>query len=168
MMILPAHRYLPHAVDLSSPLLSAMLVRPVMMWPVVSPPGRLSAFPHCPQKYALPYCSQEKCYSPGLSAAECLAPETAIRLSRIRGDEHMSRKLARTAASAVAAGAITAAGLCAAPAALAATDVPCSVTALAADVSSASSGETLSLAAECVYDLTAGLPVISQDLTIDG
>jgi hypothetical protein len=91
----------------------------------------------------------------------------------------MSGKLARTAAGAVAAGAITAAGLCAAPAALAAaapaalaaaaaTDVPCSVTALAADVSSASSGETLSLAAGCVYDLTAGLPVISQDLTIDG
>jgi hypothetical protein len=83
----------------------------------------------------------------------------------------MSGKLAGTAAGAVAAGAITAAGLCAAPAALAAaaaTDVPCSVTALAADISSASSGETLSLAAGCVYDLTAGLPVISQDLTIDG
>jgi predicted outer membrane repeat protein len=83
----------------------------------------------------------------------------------------MNGKLARTAAGAIAAGAITAAGLCAAPPALAgaaATDVPCSVTVLAADVSSASSGETLSLAAGCVYDLTAGLPVISQDLTIDG
>ncbi|HUK71195.1 MAG TPA: hypothetical protein VLW50_20915, partial [Streptosporangiaceae bacterium] len=47
-------------------------------------------------------------------------------------------------------------------------DVPCSVTSLASDISSATSGETLSLMARCIYRLTAGLPVVSQDLTIVG
>ena len=55
-----------------------------------------------------------------------------------------------------------------AQAAVAVTGVPCSVTALAAAVSSATSGETLSLASRCTYHLTAGLPVISQDLAILG
>jgi hypothetical protein len=64
-----------------APLLSAMLMLPVMMWPVVSPPGRLSAFPHFLQKYALFYCSQEKRYSPGLSAAGCLAWDSHIAFS---------------------------------------------------------------------------------------
>jgi predicted outer membrane repeat protein len=48
------------------------------------------------------------------------------------------------------------------------TDVPCSVPALVSAVSGAASGETLSLASYCLYRLTAGLPVISQTLTIDG
>lgn len=46
--------------------------------------------------------------------------------------------------------------------------VPCSVSALASAMTSASSGETLSLAARCRYTLTEGLPVVSHDLTILG
>jgi predicted outer membrane repeat protein len=46
--------------------------------------------------------------------------------------------------------------------------VPCSATALASAVASAVSGTTLSLAASCVYTLTAALPEVSQDLTITG
>jgi len=83
----------------------------------------------------------------------------------------MHGKLARTAARVAAAGAITAAGLgCAqvAQAAPAVVHVPCSARTLAADIASASSGEELSLAPSCVYRLTAGLPVVSQDLTILG
>jgi predicted outer membrane repeat protein len=44
----------------------------------------------------------------------------------------------------------------------------CGTADLVAAVSSASEGETLSLAAGCTYVLTAGLPLISVDLTIDG
>jgi hypothetical protein len=47
-------------------------------------------------------------------------------------------------------------------------DVPCSTDALSAGISAAGSGETLRLAADCVYLLTAPLPQINQALTIDG
>jgi hypothetical protein len=73
-----------------------------------------------------------------------------------------------------AAGATVALSLGCAPAALAApapavvVHVPCSAAALAADLASAANGETLSLAASCKYVLTAALPDISQNLTIDG
>jgi predicted outer membrane repeat protein len=46
--------------------------------------------------------------------------------------------------------------------------VPCGVSALAAALGNASAGETLTLATRCDYRLTAGLPTVSQDLTIDG
>jgi predicted outer membrane repeat protein len=46
--------------------------------------------------------------------------------------------------------------------------VPCGVAALASAMTSASSSATLSLASGCVYVLTAGLPEVSQDLTIMG
>ena len=47
-------------------------------------------------------------------------------------------------------------------------DVPCSAAALASDMSSVTSGGTLSLTARCGYRLTAGLPVVNADLTILG
>ena len=47
-------------------------------------------------------------------------------------------------------------------------DVPCSAAALAGDMSSVTSGGTLSLTARCGYRLTAGLPVVNADLTILG
>jgi hypothetical protein len=81
----------------------------------------------------------------------------------------MHAKLAGTAAAAI--GALMATGLGNAQVAQAASaivSVPCSVTALASDMSSASSGETLSLTPRCYYHLTAGLPVVIQDLTILG
>jgi predicted outer membrane repeat protein len=83
----------------------------------------------------------------------------------------MRGKLARTAAGTAAVGAVMTAGLGpaqVAQAALAAVQVPCSVNALTADMSSASSGAELSLAPRCIYRLARGLPVISQDLTILG
>ena len=46
--------------------------------------------------------------------------------------------------------------------------VPCSAAALASDIASAASGETLTLAAGCAYNLTAALPVVGQNLTIAG
>jgi hypothetical protein len=46
--------------------------------------------------------------------------------------------------------------------------VPCSVATLAADMNSAGDGETLSLAARCVYQATDGLPVLNDDLVIEG
>ena len=46
--------------------------------------------------------------------------------------------------------------------------VPCSAAALTAAVSSASSGETLSLATLCTYGLTSALPPIMEKLTIKG
>jgi len=46
--------------------------------------------------------------------------------------------------------------------------VPCSTPALTSAVASAASGTTLSLAARCVYHLTAPLPQVSQVLTITG
>ena len=84
----------------------------------------------------------------------------------------MQAKFARTAVRTVAVGAVAAVGLGSAPAAQAAlppvVQVPCSATALATDISGAVSGETLTLAASCRYVLTAALPDISENLTIDG
>jgi predicted outer membrane repeat protein len=81
--------------------------------------------------------------------------------------------LARAAAGTMAVATVATAGPCSAQAAQAAAapgtvDVPCSAAALASGMSSARSGETLRLTPACVYLLTAGLPVISQDLTITG
>ncbi len=70
-----------------------------------------------------------------------------------------------TAAMTVALGAVPAQ---AALAAARAVPVPCQPGALAAGIASARGGETLSLAPRCTYVLTAGLPAISQDLTIQG
>jgi predicted outer membrane repeat protein len=72
--------------------------------------------------------------------------------------------------NAIAVAAVMAAGTGGALRAQAATAVavPCSATALASAVASAVSGTTLSLAASCVYTLTAALPEVSQDLTITG
>lgn len=76
----------------------------------------------------------------------------------------MYRKPARAASAA----AITAACLGGAGAAHAATvSVPCSAAALAAAMSSAGSGEMLSLAAGCKYR-QASLPLVTADLTITG
>ena len=49
-----------------------------------------------------------------------------------------------------------------------ATVVPCSAPALARAVSRAASGATLNLADGCTYVLTAALPTVAQDLTING
>jgi predicted outer membrane repeat protein len=46
--------------------------------------------------------------------------------------------------------------------------VPCSTQALVSALAGASSGATLSLAAGCVYNLTAALPQVSADLSITG
>src|SRR5580700_11326693 len=82
-----------------------------------------------------------------------------------QGDCAMLRKV-----NAIAVAAVMAAGTGGALRAQAATAVavPCSATALASAVASAVSGTTLSLAASCVYTLTAALPEVSQDLTITG
>jgi hypothetical protein len=50
----------------------------------------------------------------------------------------------------------------------AAVAVPCSATALAAALAGAASGQTLLLARSCRYVLTAALPAVSQDLTVEG
>ena len=52
--------------------------------------------------------------------------------------------------------------------AAAVTGVPCSTPALVSAVSKASDGATLSLAKKCAYVLTAALPTVTQDLTING
>jgi predicted outer membrane repeat protein len=86
----------------------------------------------------------------------------------------MHNKLVRIAGRTAVAGAMMALGLGGAQAALAepgpeAVQVPCSATALASDISRASSGETLDLAKFCTYKLTTALPVIDDlDLTIQG
>jgi predicted outer membrane repeat protein len=46
--------------------------------------------------------------------------------------------------------------------------VPCNPAALASAIGAAGAGATLNLAAGCKYVLTAALPTVSQDLTIDG
>jgi predicted outer membrane repeat protein len=46
--------------------------------------------------------------------------------------------------------------------------VPCPDPALASALSGAASGATLNLARGCTYVLTAALPAVAQDLTIDG
>ena len=67
---------------------------------------------------------------------------------------------------------LIAAGLASGTAAQAATaqvvPVACSAAALAAALSSAGEGATLTLAPRCTYRLTAGLPAISEDLSIVG
>lgn len=72
--------------------------------------------------------------------------------------------------NAVAAAAVMAAGVGGALRAQAATAVavPCSAQALADAMAVAASGTTLSLAAGCVYNLTAALPEVSQVLAITG
>jgi predicted outer membrane repeat protein len=82
----------------------------------------------------------------------------------------MLGRVLATATGIVVAGALVAAGLGGAPQAqaAAAVDVPCSASALASAMASAGSGATLSLATGCVYVLTAGLPEVSQVLTIAG
>jgi hypothetical protein len=57
-----------------------------------------------------------------------------------------------------------------APAALAqaTVNVPCDPTVLASDIVGAARGDTLSLAAGCIYRLTSPLPTLTQDLTILG
>jgi hypothetical protein len=81
------------------------------------------------------------------------------------------RQLARTAAASllVAVALSSAQPALAAPAApAAAVRVPCRPTALAAAITGAVSGETLQLAPSCRYVLTAPLPAVSQNLTIQG
>src|SRR5580698_4189386 len=90
----------------------------------------------------------------------------------------MQLKFARATGRIAAVGALAAAGLGFAQAALAETalagtaqaavSVPCSAAALASAIGGATSGETLSLAKFCVYKLTEGLPAIDTDLTING
>jgi predicted outer membrane repeat protein len=79
-------------------------------------------------------------------------------------------KLARRAAGPITL--VAAVGLWPAQAAYAApaaaVRVPCSTTALASAIGSATSGETLTLAFHCTYRLTAGLPAVTQNLTITG
>jgi predicted outer membrane repeat protein len=67
-----------------------------------------------------------------------------------------------------AAGVLAAVGLYAVPAEAATTRVPCDPATLATAVASAASGQTLSLAGHCIYQLTAALPTVSQNLTILG
>ena len=83
----------------------------------------------------------------------------------------MNGRFIRAAAAAVTAGLLaTAAG--GAQSALAAprgvVNVPCSAAALTAAITGASSGETLSLAPLCRYSLTAALPPVVENLTING
>jgi predicted outer membrane repeat protein len=83
----------------------------------------------------------------------------------------MNGRLIRAAAGAVTAGLLATAAVgtqtaLAAPRGV--VNVPCSAVALTAAVQGASSGETLSLAPLCSYGLTAALPPISENLTIDG
>jgi predicted outer membrane repeat protein len=83
----------------------------------------------------------------------------------------MRGKLAARAASGLTAGVLAVAGLCPtqdAQAASAAVRVPCSAAALASTITAAPAGQTLSLAAHCLYQLAAPLPVVTQNLTIDG
>jgi predicted outer membrane repeat protein len=47
-------------------------------------------------------------------------------------------------------------------------NVPCNARTLASDITAAASGETLRLAPLCRYVLTAGLPTISENLTVAG
>jgi predicted outer membrane repeat protein len=85
----------------------------------------------------------------------------------------MHLKFAKTAARIAAAGAVVATiGLGSAQLALAKpaprVDVPCSAAALSSAITDNTGGETLRLATFCVYKLTAALPDITEDLTIDG
>jgi hypothetical protein len=77
----------------------------------------------------------------------------------------MGRKMAAAAVGAAAAAAVLP-GMSAAAATV--TPVSCSTPALVRAVSGSASGATLSLAKGCTYVLTAALPTVAQDLTIDG
>jgi predicted outer membrane repeat protein len=82
----------------------------------------------------------------------------------------LRRKTARWAAGGAAAAATVAAGMMAAPPAMAVATipVPCSVAALNAAIALAPSNAILVLKSGCVYRLTAALPTITRNLTIDG
>jgi predicted outer membrane repeat protein len=82
----------------------------------------------------------------------------------------MGRIAGSALAGAAVIGAVIAGGLGGTPVARAAAvvDVPCSVPELISAMTSQPGGETLSLAPGCVYVLTAGLPQVTQDLTIVG
>jgi hypothetical protein len=74
-------------------------------------------------------------------------------------------------AGAVAALAVVAMGPGTARAAVAApttVDVPCSTSTLTLDMQAATGGETLNLAANCLYQLTSALPSVGRALTIKG
>lgn len=79
----------------------------------------------------------------------------------------MNRKTAVVAAAGAAA---TLAGVMtpAAASTVTGTPVPCSTKALVGEVSGAADGATLTLAKRCTYVLTAALPTVTRDLTIDG
>jgi polymorphic membrane protein len=87
----------------------------------------------------------------------------------MRGERELGRKIivmaAAGVASVLAGGAMPAA---AATAQATVTQVPCSTPALVSAVSGAAAGTTLSLAGACTYVLTAALPTVGQDLTING
>jgi predicted outer membrane repeat protein len=82
----------------------------------------------------------------------------------------LRRNTAHWAAGGAAVAAAVAAGMMAAPSALAVATipVPCSVAALNSAISAAPSNAILVLHSGCVYRLTAALPVITRNLTIDG
>jgi predicted outer membrane repeat protein len=84
----------------------------------------------------------------------------------------MHQKFGQAMVRTVTATAMAVAGLGLSQAALAApritVAVPCSPTALTADLAQAASGETLKLAASCTYVLAAALPTITVNLTIQG
>jgi hypothetical protein len=77
----------------------------------------------------------------------------------------LGRKMAAAGAAAAAVAAVLT-GMSAAAATV--TQVSCSTPALVSAVSGAASGATLSLAKGCTYVLTAALPTVAQDLTING
>ncbi len=79
----------------------------------------------------------------------------------------MGRKMTAAGVAAAGVAAVLASGAMPAAAATV-TRVPCSTPALVSAISGAASGATLSLARGCTYVLTAALPTVSQDLTING
>lgn len=87
-----------------------------------------------------------------------------------RGPAALRRTTARWAVGGMAAAVTVAGGLAAAPSAAAVTitPVPCGAAALGTAISGASSNAILVLASNCVYHLTAALPVITVNLTITG
>src|ERR1700733_9642875 len=85
----------------------------------------------------------------------------------MRGEWEMGRKMA-VMATAGAAAVLAGVMMPAAAGAATVTPVSCSTPALVSAVSGAASGATLSLAKGCTYVLTAALPTVAQDLTING
>jgi hypothetical protein len=80
----------------------------------------------------------------------------------------MGLKLAKIAAAGLAAAIVLGPTESAQAAPAVTVGVPCSPVALAAAITAATSNETLRLAASCRYVLTAGLPAISENLTVAG